>query len=179
MNLSRINHLILTPIKQTNFANIIEREESRDTSDSSFDDNSFPSLSACSRYKNKSSNNPTCFSTPAIDNDLDFSARILHFCNLNIQHLLPKMDEVRLLMANDNCPDIFGFCETFINQTILDIRKTCPCNEYPLKPHFYIVKLGYVGVYLFFLFLLQNIDCGYSLESPRRGGSNVYPQSMI
>ena len=30
------------------------------------------------------------------------------------------------------------------------IRKTCPCNEYPLKPHFYIVKLGYAGVYLFF-----------------------------
>ena len=27
----------------------------------------------------------------------------------------------------------------------------------------YIVKLGYAGVYLFFLFLLQNIDCGYSL----------------
>ena len=24
-------------------------------------------------------------------------------------------------------------------------------------------KLGYAGVYLFFLFLLQNIDCGYSL----------------
>ena len=30
------------------------------------------------------------------------------------------MDEVRLLMANDNCPDIFGFCETFMNQTVLD-----------------------------------------------------------
>ena len=35
------------------------------------------------------------------------------------------------------------------------------------------------GVYLFFLFLIQNIDCGYSLEPPRRGGSNVYPQSMF
>ena len=55
------------------------------------------------------------------------------------------------------------------------IRKTCPCNIYPLKPYFYIEKLGYAGVYLFFLFLLQNIDCGYSLEPPRRGGSNVYP----
>ena len=49
----------------------------------------------------------------------------------------------------------------------------------PLEPHFYIVKLGYAGVYLFFLFLLQNIDCGYSLEPPQRGGSNVYPQSMF
>ena len=25
----------------------------------------------------------------------------------------------------------------------------------------------------------QNIDCGYSLEPPRRGGSNKYPQSLI
>ena len=59
------------------------------------------------------------------------------------------------------------------------IRKTYPCNVYPLKPRLYIVKLGYAGVYLFFLFLLQNIDCGYSLEPPQQGGSNVYPQSMF
>ena len=25
----------------------------------------------------------------------------------------------------------------------------------------------------------QNIDCGYSLEPPRRGGSKEYPQSMF
>ena len=44
------------------------------------------------------------------------------------------------------------------------IRKTCPCNISPLKPHFYIVKLGNAGVYLIFSFLIQNIHCGYSLE---------------
>ena len=44
--------------------------------------------------------------------------------------------------------------------------KTCPFNVYPPEPHFYIAKLGYAGVYIFFLFLLQNIDCGYSLEPP-------------
>ena len=26
---------------------------------------------------------------------------------------------------------------------------------------------------------VQNIDCGYPLEPPRRGGSNEYPQSMF
>ena len=26
---------------------------------------------------------------------------------------------------------------------------------------------------------VQNIDCEYSLEPPRRGGSNEYPQSML
>ena len=61
----------------------------------------------------------------------------------------------------------------------VNIRKTHPCNIYPRKPHFYTAKLGYAGVNLFFLFLLQNIDRGYSLEPPRRGGSNVYPQSMF
>ena len=31
----------------------------------------------------------------------------------------------------------------------------------------YIVKMGYAGEYLFFLFLLKSIDCGNSLEPPR------------
>ena len=35
--------------------------------------------------------------------------------------------------------------------------------------------------FFFFIFLIfaQNIDCGYTLEPPRRGGSNEYPQSMF
>ena len=31
-----------------------------------------------------------------------------------------------------------------------------------------MAKLGYTGVYTFFLSLLKNIDCGYSLEPLRR-----------
>ena len=31
----------------------------------------------------------------------------------------------------------------------------------------------------FFLIFAQNIDCGYTLEPPQRGGSNEYPQSMV
>ena len=30
-----------------------------------------------------------------------------------------------------------------------------------------------------FLIPAQKIDCGYSLEPPRRGGSNEHPQSMF
>ena len=59
------------------------------------------------------------------------------------------------------------------------ITKTCLYNVDPLKPHFYIVKLGFIGVYIIFHISAQNIDCGYSLEPPRRGGSNEYPQSMF
>ena len=57
--------------------------------------------------------------------------------------------------------------------------KTYLYNFDPLKPHFYIVKLGFTGVYIIFLISAQNIDCGYSLEPPRRGGSNEYLQSMF
>ena len=59
------------------------------------------------------------------------------------------------------------------------ITKTCLYNLDPLKPHFYIVKLRFTGVYIIFLISAQNKDCGYSLEPPRRGGSNEYPQSMF
>ena len=42
--------------------------------------------------------------------------------------------------------------------------QTCPCNAHTLTPHFYIVQLGFYRGIHFFLFLLKNIDCGYSLE---------------
>ena len=61
----------------------------------------------------------------------------------------------------------------------LSITKTCLYNFDPLKPHFYIVKLGFTGIYIIFLITAQNIDCGYSLEPPQRGSSNEYPQSMF
>ena len=48
-----------------------------------------------------------------------------------------------------------------------------------LTPLNYKVKLGFSGVYIIFLISLKNIDCGYSLEPPRRGGSYEYPQSMF
>ena len=61
----------------------------------------------------------------------------------------------------------------------LTITKTYLYNFDPLKLHFYIVKLGFIGVYIIFLISAKNIDCGYSLEQSRRGGSNEYTQSMF
>ena len=57
--------------------------------------------------------------------------------------------------------------------------KKCLYNFDPLKPHFYIVKLGFTGVYISFLISSQNMDGEYSLQPPRRGGSNEYPQYMF
>ena len=58
------------------------------------------------------------------------------------------------------------------------ITKTYLYNFDPLEPHFYVVKLGLTGVYIIFLISAQK-HCGYSLEPPRRGGSDEYPQSMF
>ena len=37
----------------------------------------------------------------------------------------------------------------------VDITKTCLYDFYPLKPHFYTVKLGFTGVYIIFLISAQ------------------------
>ena len=60
-----------------------------------------------------------------------------------------------------------------------DITKTCLYDIDPLKPHFYTVKLGFTGVYIIFLISAQKHRLWYSLEPPRRGGSNEYLQSMF
>ena len=45
-------------------------------------------------------------------------------------------------------------------------RKRTYINLTPLKPQFYIVKLGFTGVYINFLISAQNIGCGYSFKLP-------------
>ena len=61
----------------------------------------------------------------------------------------------------------------------------CRINPHTSRKHAYIIltpltpllysKTGvYRSIHFFFLFLLKNIDCGYSLEPPLRGGSNEY-----
>ena len=72
----------------------------------------------------------------------------------------------------------------FISITILEtlpltITKTCLYNVDPLKPHFYIVELGFTGVYIILLISVEKHRLLYSLEPPRWGGSKEYPQSMF
>ena len=52
--------------------------------------------------------------------DIVFHSKGLHFCNLNIRHIVPKVDELRIMMSHVNCPDIFGMCETFLTNSISD-----------------------------------------------------------
>ena len=47
------------------------------------------------------------------------------------------------------------------------------------KFHLQKLKISYKKNSDIFHISAQNIDCGYSLEKPRPGGSNEYPQSMF
>ena len=62
---------------------------------------------------------------------------------------------------------------------VIPITKTYLYNFDPLQPHFYLVKVGFTGECIISLISAQNMNCGYSLEPPHRGGSNEYPQSMF
>ena len=59
----------------------------------------------------------------------------------------------------------------------LSLRKHAYSNIYKISPpkteNFQIKNSD------IFHISAQNIDCGYSLEPPRQGGSNEYPQSMF
>ena len=59
----------------------------------------------------------------------------------------------------------------------------------PLRKHAHVIYTDFLScknrkknqkkIFDIFLIFAQNIDCGYTLEPPRRGGSNEYPQSMF
>ena len=61
--------------------------------------------------------------------------------------------------------------------SILSLRKHAYSNILkilqPKKENFQLKKSD------IFHISAQNIDCGYSLETPQRGGSNEYPQSIF
>ena len=70
----------------------------------------------------------------------------------------------------------------------LRIRLVLPCPLISLRKHAYsnILKIFppkndnfQIRISDIFHISTQNIDCGYSLEPPRKGGSNEYPQSMF
>ena len=69
--------------------------------------------------------------------------------------------------------------KSYFSFLIIPITKTCLYNVDPLKPHFYIVKLGFIGVYIIFRISAQKHRLWYSLERPRWGSYNEYPQSMF
>ena len=71
--------------------------------------------------------------------------------------------------------DLFGNHIVGFPMRWLILKQSCRYSEWhtdsgtsgkhdPIDTHFYIENLVFAGIFLIFLFLLQNIDCGYSLE---------------
>ena len=60
-----------------------------------------------------------------------------------------------------------------------NIMITCPCKEDSLTSHFYIVKLGFTGVFNFFLSFALKHRLWVLIRTASMNGSNVYQQSMF
>ena len=68
--------------------------------------------------------------------------------------------------------------ETLLNTTSLQKHAYTNIQKVsPPKTYFFFFSDKKKLCYIFYI-SAQNIDCGYSLEPPRRGGSNEYPQCM-
>ena len=109
--------------------------------------------------------------------------------NLSQQAFLRKLVFICSYCPKECCsyPHVDGRVHTYRGITLqtptvpltLSSRKHTYTILTPLT-HFYILKLGFTGVYtIFSYFCSKNIECGYSLEPPRRGGSNKNPQSVF
>ena len=81
--------------------------------------------------------------------------------NISIYHLLTFLSS----MSAEDKLIVFSY----------SITKTYLYNFDPLKPHFYIVKLGFTGVYIILLISARK----HRLWVLDRGSSNEYPQSVF
>ena len=58
----------------------------------------------------------------------NFQRRGLHLSTINICHLKPKLDEIKLLLSSANNVDVLGICENFLNKNVDD--KTINIDNY-------------------------------------------------
>ena len=87
--------------------------------------------------------------------DSSLSETICRFCSC----ALFSNSYLKINFYGPNGSDLCNFYTGIWGNLLLDsifcfssITKTCLYNFDPLKPHFYIVKLGFTGVYIIFLF---------------------------
>ena len=107
----------------------------------------------------------------------------VHLRTCNISNSLEIEDKFHVICVCDNMM-ILEKCCLMILPSLLSTL----IHVFTLRNHAYsnILKISppktesfQIKILIFFHISAQNIDCGYSLEPPRRGGSNEYPQSMF
>ena len=72
---------------------------------------------------------------------------------------------------------VYTLCTLDVQHRYIPLRK----HAHMIYSNFFRSKIDNFQRKIFDIFLIfaQNIDCGHTLELPRRGGSNEYPQSMF
>ena len=79
---------------------------------------------------------------PDVDLRRMLAGKLVWYITVKVASLFCAQHGKRALMPCENSKDAF----TKSDQSICCITKTCLCNVDSLKPHFYIVKLGFIGV---------------------------------
>ena len=86
---------------------------------------------------------------------------------------------MRRLIRVPHTPQIFRvFCVVSVRICLITLTLMCYVSSWKHTYIIYTVKLGFIGLYIIVSYFCSKTDCGYSLEPPRRGGSNEYPQTM-
>ena len=65
----------------------------------------------------------TLILSTGLTSEFIYRSKGLHIANLNIRHLLAKIDQLWIAKAEEKGPDIIGICETFLNPSI-------SCNDF-------------------------------------------------
>ena len=106
----------------SNLSNLSERnliDNGCDTSDiqrnSLHSDQSLSFTYPCSTSQHYQNDNTTASTKPTYFN---FVKKGLHAASLNIQHIMPKMDELRIILNEVSSLDVFGLSETFLSENI-------------------------------------------------------------
>ena len=81
--------------------------------------------------------------------------------NLNIRHLLPKLDELRISMACENGPDVLGICETFLHEKISCYQLTVNGFDHIKNDRSVTLDISSGGLMLYFR---KNISCKHRQE---------------
>ena len=56
--------------------------------------------------------------------EFKFTTKELRIENLNIRHILPKIDDIRIVLSNEQGPALLGLCETFLCKNNPDAQLT-------------------------------------------------------
>ena len=105
-------------------------------------------------------------STPSTSNDganaeHAFSLKGLHVANLNVRHLLSKFDEIGIVLASENGPDILGMCETFLDSSTPDNLISVTNYEFLRKDRSCTINKAGGGVILYYR---DSINCRRKTE---------------